>query len=247
MENGCTLTDNGQIVIDEGKKVMDEERSQNKVTMEIVQQIANSINPMIKVTVETPCNYKDGKMPVLDIKVKINDNEMNRIDFEHYEKPTKNPRVILASSALSFSKKRTILTQEGLRRLRNTKRELGPAVQQKYLNLFMLSLKKSGYNKKFRKEILDSVLKAYQKMVEDDQAGVKPMYRDRGWNADERQKAKSNKKSNWWNTTKSKIQYKTVLFVTPTPGGQLMKQLQKRESELNKNGQERIKIVERGV
>ena len=97
----------------------------------------------------------------------INDNEMNRIDFEHYEKPTKNPRVILASSALSFSKKRTILTQKGFRRLRNTKRELGPEVQKKYLNLFMLSLKKSGYNQKFRKEILDSVLKAYQKMVED--------------------------------------------------------------------------------
>jgi hypothetical protein len=75
------------------------------------------------------------------------------------------------------------------------------------------------------------VLKAYQKMVEDDQAGVKPMYRNREWNAEERQMKKSNKKSNWWNTADSKIQYKTVLFVTPTPGGQLMKELQKRESE----------------
>jgi hypothetical protein len=56
--------------------------------------------------------------------------------------------------------------------------------------------------------------------------------------------AKSNKKSNWWNTVKSDIQYKSVLFVTPTPGGQLMKELQKREAELNKNNQERIKIVE---
>ena len=37
-----------------------------------------------------------------------------------------------------------------------------------------------------------------------------------------------------------------MLFVTPTPGGQLMKELQKREAELNKNNQERIKIVEKG-
>ena len=89
---------------------------------------------MIKLTVETPCNFKDGKLPVLDIKVNINDNENNRIDFEFYEKPTQNCRVILASSALSFTKKRTILTQEGLRRLRNTKMELGQKVQEKYLN-----------------------------------------------------------------------------------------------------------------
>ena len=246
LDKGSKLTEDGRIIVDERKKEKDEERSDSKVTMDVVQQIANSVNPMIKLTVETPCNFKDGKLPVLDIKVNINQNEMNRIDFEHYEKPTKNPRVILANSALSFKKKRTILTQEGLRRLRNTKRELGPEVQTKYLNLFMLSLMKSGYSQKFRQEILDSVLKAYQKMVEDDTTGVKPMYRNREWNKEERIKVKSTKKSNWWNTVKSDIQYKTVLFVTPTPGGQLMKELQKRESELNKNNEDRIKIVEKG-
>ena len=57
---------------------------------------------------------------------------------------------------------------------------------------------------------------------------------------------KSEKKSNWWNTQKSKIQYKSVLFVTPTPGDVLAKELQKREEELNKNNDERIKIVEKG-
>ena len=50
-----------------------------------------------------------------------------------------------------------------------------------------------------------------------------------------------------WNTVKSNIQYKTVLFVTPTPGGQVMEELQKREAELNKNNQEGIKIVEKGA
>ena len=72
------------------------------------------------------------------------------------------------------------------------------------------------------------------------------MYRSRDWNIDERNIKKSEKKSNWWNTQKSKIQYKSVLFVTPTPGGVLAKELQKREEELNKNTKERIKIVEKG-
>ena len=137
LENGSKIED-GKIVVDEQKKLVDKDRSDSKVTMDVIQEVANSIHPMIKLTVETPCNFKDGKLPVLDIKVNINDNEKNRIDFEFYEKPTQNCRVILASSALSFTKKRTILTQEGLRRLRNTKMELGQKVQEKYLNLFML-------------------------------------------------------------------------------------------------------------
>ena len=133
--------------------------------MEIIQEVANSINKRIKLTFETPCNFKNEKLPVLDIQASINVKEMNRIDFEFFDKETKNPFVILANSALSWSKKRTILTQEGLRRLRNTKMELGPEVQNGYLNLFMLKLKRSGYNAKFRSEKADSIFKAYQKMV----------------------------------------------------------------------------------
>ena len=245
LEKGIKLVEN-EIIIDENKKLVDENKSDSKVTMEVIQEIANSINPMIKLTVETPCNFEDGKLPVLDVKVNVNEKENNRIDFEFFEKPTKNSRVILATSALSFSKKRTILTQECLRRLRNTKIELGPEIQRRHLSQFMLKLKNSGYNEKFRLEILDSGLKAFNKMVENDKNGIKPMYRNRNWNSEERQKSKSKKKFSWWNNEKSKIQYTSVLFVTPTPGGVLAKELRKREEELNKNDKERIKIEEKG-
>ena len=36
--------------------------------MEVIQKVANYINPMIKLTVDTPCNHDDGKLPVLDVK-----------------------------------------------------------------------------------------------------------------------------------------------------------------------------------
>jgi hypothetical protein len=113
-----------KIIVDDKKKEEDERTSDAKITMGVVQKIANTIDPMIQLTVETPCNFADGKMPVLDVTVNVNCMEQNRIDFEFFEKPTKNPRVILADSAMSFSQKRTILTQECLRRLRNTKIEL---------------------------------------------------------------------------------------------------------------------------
>ena len=145
LEKGSTIIDD-KIIIDEEKKITDENKSDSKITMEIIQQISNTVNPMIKLTVETPCNFEDGKMPVLDVKVNVNEEENDRIDFEFFEKPTKNPRVILADSALSYAKKRTILTQECLRRLRNTKRELGPEVQRNYLNLFMLQIQDTIQN-----------------------------------------------------------------------------------------------------
>ena len=124
LEKGSMLMED-KIIVDDKKKEEDENKSDAKVTMGVVQKIANTIDPMIQLTVETPCNFADGKMPVLDVTVNVNCMEQNRIDFEFFEKPTKNPRVILADSAMSFSQKRTIPTQECLRRLRNTKIELG--------------------------------------------------------------------------------------------------------------------------
>ena len=113
-------------------------------------------------------------------------------------------------------------------------------------NKFMLTLENSGFGQKFRTEILDSAFKAFEKMKLDDQTGKKPMYRSRNWNFEERIKQKSEKRHNWWNSGKSKVKYTSVLFVTPTPGGELMKELQQREEELNRNSDERVKMVEKG-
>ena len=64
---------------------------------------------------------------------------------------------------------------ECLRRLQNTKVELGASVQKEHLNNFMVTMKSSGYTEQFRKEILDSVLKAFEKMGNDNKTGVKPL------------------------------------------------------------------------
>ena len=93
------------------------------------------------------------ELAILDINASVNKEKQNRIDFEFYEKATKNKFVILSSSAISSQQKRTILTQECLRRLRNKKIELGKNVQNKHLNEFMLKLRNSGYNVQYRKQI----------------------------------------------------------------------------------------------
>ena len=74
--------------------------------------------------------------------------------------------------------------------MRNTKIELGEKVRNGYLNDFMLKLKNSGYNMKYRMEILDSATKAFLKMVEDDKNKIKPLFRNRSWNKKERDERK---------------------------------------------------------
>ena len=244
VEKGTKLVD-GKLVIDEQKIKDDEEKTDSRVTMDIIVKIANTIDPMIQLTTETPCNFENGMLPILDVKVCVNKEEGNRLDFEFFEKPTKNSRVILANSALSLKSKRTILTQECLRRLRNTKVELGEIVQKKYLNEFMIKLKNSGYKKKFRIEVANSTLNAFAKILEDDKNEIKPLYRARSWNYEERNKAKLMKKQNWWKND-SKTNFKAVLFVPPTPGGVLARDLNKRQKELNKSSDENFLIVESG-
>ena len=82
-------------------------------------------------------------------------------------------------------------------------------------------------------------------MVDEDKKGLKPLFRDRLWNFEERMKAKKNKKLNWYkNNEKSK--YTSVMMVPPTPGSVLVKELQRREEEVNKYNDERFKMVETG-
>ena len=84
LEKGSKLDDD-KIIVDVEKKSVDENKSDTKITMEVVQKIANSINPMIKLTVETLCDSPDGKLAVLDLKVSVNHKEQNRIDCEFFE------------------------------------------------------------------------------------------------------------------------------------------------------------------
>ena len=183
------------------------------------------------------------------MEINLNEKEENRIDYEFFEKSTKNPKLLLAESAINSNSKRTILTQECLRRMRNTKLELGVGVRNQHLNKFMIKMKNSGYSTDYRAQILKSAMNAFDKMLEEDRNGTKPLYRNREWNRENRINDKENKRINWYKNCKDKETEKTytsILFVPPTPGSGLLKEIKNREEELNRNKKERIKIVEKG-
>ena len=92
IEKGTRLV-NGNLVLQEEKKIEDKDKTDEGFTMEIIQQVANEVDPMIKFTVDVPSNHKDNKLPVLDLTTSINKKEGNRIDYEFFEKPNKNPKI----------------------------------------------------------------------------------------------------------------------------------------------------------
>ena len=158
-------------------------------TADIVCKIANTVSDMISFTYDTPGMNKDNKLPVLDVKVCVNSE--NKILHDFYEKPTRNPKVILASSALSWAQKRSIHTQEILRRLKNTSEDLGQEVQNSHIANYLLRMKLCGYSQKFRKEVFLSAKNAYKEICQKSKSESTPIFRNRK-ELDERKKLKKN-------------------------------------------------------
>ena len=106
----------------------------------------------------------------------------------------------------------------------------------------MQLLKNSDYDAIFRSDILKSGLKGYNKILEDHNTGTKPLYRSKEWRRssqglEDRKKRKSkNRLGN----------FKSCIFVPPTPDSVLQKLMQAKEIELRAGGRETlpIKIIE---
>ena len=163
------------------------------------------------------------------------------VQFEFYLKPMAPEKVMLASSAQPWGQKQTTLTQELIHRLLNCRKELGCNVKQKHLNQFMQMLSNSGYGEQFRAEIVKSGLAGFNKILESDRAGTRPIYRSKGWNVSSRRVEKRRKCKNWLGPF-----WKSCIFVPPTPGSELKKIMQAREEKMSAGGGELypIKIIE---
>ena len=94
------MFENGTLRFDLNKYEVDKNKSPDVVTMEVVRDIANSIDGMIVMTVDAPSNHEDKKVPMLDVKVWLNDEDNNKIYYQYYEKPTKSKYVISKTSAM---------------------------------------------------------------------------------------------------------------------------------------------------
>ena len=206
----------------------DEDEHTDKKVMELVQKLANDIHPSLQVTIDYPSKNPKGKMPILDLCVWMSaeyDQVTHEICFnvlhEYYCKDVASKAVINSRSAIPEKTKRTILTQEVLRILRNCNRMLPWTDICKHVEHYSMRMQYSGYNEEFRAQVIKSALHAYDIMIKKDERGEEPLYRPRDWKKVERANERRNKRGDWFKGPKKK--YETVIFVPTTPGGELRK------------------------
>ena len=84
-------------------------------------KMASCINEMIQMTGDCPSLNNDGRMPLLNTKVWV---EEGLLLYENYRKPMANPLMMLEMSAMPANMKRTVLTQEVVRIRRNMSKRL---------------------------------------------------------------------------------------------------------------------------
>ncbi|KAL9971074.1 hypothetical protein ACROYT_G023559 [Oculina patagonica] len=138
--------------------------------------------------------------------------------------------------------KRTALTQQALRILRNTSLDLSDSKKAELLSEFSARMRASGYGARYRQEIITSAMMAFDRMKKDQEDNDRPINRPRSYQAKERRKKKLSAKTQWFKTGG----YSTVMFVPATPGGRLANMLREVEERSGTDRGWRVKIVERG-
>ena len=240
IENGVDFVD-GKLTYDDEKAKEDENVPDDVKTMLVIKKIANSIDSMIQMTTEVPSDHPDKKVPMLDMKVWV-DDESSDIFYEFYEKPTKNRYLISKDSAMPMRKKIDSLSQGVFRRLHNTKHELSWNVKVVILEKYMTELKASGYSERDRYEILRSGIYRYENLRKMEDEGKRPFFGNRLFNRNERDTIKARKKTNWFQNRDNN--FASVFFVPPTPNSVLLKMLVKCEEQNMIGKESRIKFVE---
>ena len=76
----------------------------------------------------------------------------------------------------------TILTQEGIRMLRNNHSDLTKEIREKVMDKFATKIQNSRYDENDRRAIILSALNGYLKQVEQDQAAIQTFCRPRDRN-----------------------------------------------------------------
>ena len=211
-------------------------------TMEQIVKMGSSISEMIQLTGECPSRSPGEKMPVLDLAVWIEKDKDgdNTVWWQHYRKPVTNLLFILEKSAMPLKVKRTTLSQEVIRVLRNCRLDIPWEEKAAMLTEMSTRMMMSGYPEKFREEVIISGVQGFEKMVAVQESGGRPVNRPRIWEKDAR-KRKKKKNSITWHKNGG---FDVPLFVPCTPDGELAKKIKEIEKKSSGNRTVRFKVVE---
>ena len=214
LKPGIRYVDKKLVVVEEEVE-NDKSIPADQRTAAVCREIANTIAPMIQLEEDVPSGHPNGKLPILDLEVWV---ENGVLTHTFYKKPMASRKVIFARSAGAVSEKRSILVQEGMRRLHNCDPQQPWETKAKYISQLMVDMKRSGHRDKFRNTVAQKVVGRYRGQLKNHLDGTAQMYRSK----EERQIQMENsggkkRKDNWFRDGG----YTSTIRMPPTPGSSL--------------------------
>ena len=147
--------------VDDSQQVAEIENGEEHETVRRLHDIANNIVEDIVMTVDLPENFEDKKLPILDMKVWLGEED-GRIYYQHFEKPTSSKLVISSRSAHSGTCKRSVHINELVRRMSNTSQRLDWTEHvAPVLTEYMRRMMAAGYKENYRKNILQNAISIF--------------------------------------------------------------------------------------
>ena len=179
-------------------------------------------------------------MPILDLEVWV---EKRKIHHQFFKKPMAGRKVVQARSAFSTSKKRSILLEEGMRRVRNCSPELPWSKKVYFLNKFSSDLKYSGHTISFRKTLLKRIVARYDVELANHLEEKTRLYRNREERINMKEANKMNSMKDTWFRVGG---YTSTLMVPATPNGVLAEKVRENLEKGRQPAKTKTKVIENG-
>ena len=215
--NGTEAFPAGSRYVD-GKIKIVEEEIENDVSIPKDERAAKLFNAIeisdfLKFTADWPSANESRYMALLDIQVRVVDNQ---VEYLFYSKPMVNPIKMRRDSAMPLKIQRESLVNMALTRLRNTKRELHAEHMPGILSKFSNEMKLSGHDAKFRLEVIQSAVRGYERQCDRADRGITPLHRPRSFEREKRRRKALLTKTSWYRPANS------VIRVPATPDSELV-------------------------
>ena len=235
-----------------------------ELTKQILAGTMQGIEAFLEFTFET-CEQFNGWLPTLDTCVRV--NEKNVVEYNYYEKETCSSMTVQSKSAMNENIKIQIVSQDMVRRLMNTKEELGAVNRGGVVDRYARKLLLSGYSKEQTRRILKNGIKGFESKRRSRLARGLPLRSTASGSSKSRYMKKLLGKTTWYksrrnhstgenNSTSGKgaknrkheeqdVEPQTVLFVEYSKNGELANKMKELTRRLAQTVGFHVKVVER--
>ena len=234
-----------------------------QLTARELQKILESVHTELKFEMETAEDFESHTLPTLDFQCWV---EKGKILYKFYSKPMAKRTLIMKTSALGENSKIASLTQEVVRRSKNTSEDVCMDKRVEILDEYHRRLMLSQYSLEASRRIMVAGLRGYERIREKAARTGGNINRSEEEGAAGRYKKKLLGKSTWFKKTKDNDQQfqgrrrrrrmsggaepappvTSVLFVPKTQDSGLARGLQEVELRLSAITKERVRVTERG-